>query len=311
MCWRRIFVLFWFLFCTLCAFAVSILRCALVKRRDGAPAKIKSWKVKVELWKGCKMLKGSRGTRARCWARRRAGGTTRFLAWHLRYQRHLELVRCLSLCLSLPLALVLYICMCILFLMFCFLTLAVICSACVYECCVRACASSSLSAVPGIVYNTTQRRVYIFVFCVFFTCSSRSTCYPVCLSQNVLFCLAASTSTSASACLGLLVVITRVICVFFPLLAGQQKSKMMCYGVTWHVSYMLLLRRVVGLGGFWFFTCNVLQAKKKWVLAAVQNCHIKRVRSTSQILHIVYFCIVRQLTLLLYLLIDVPLLIIT
>lgn len=44
------------------------------------------------------------------------------------------------------------------------MTLAVICFACVYECCVRACASSSLSAVPGIVYNTTQRRVYIFVF---------------------------------------------------------------------------------------------------------------------------------------------------
>lgn len=91
---------------------------------------------------------------------------------------------------------------------------------CVWECCVRACASSSLSALPGIVYNTTQRRVYIFVFCVFFTCSSRSTCYPVRLSQNVLFCLPASTSASvsalASACLGLLVVITRVICVSFP-----------------------------------------------------------------------------------------------
>lgn len=91
---------------------------------------------------------------------------------------------------------------------------------CVCVCCVRACASSSLSAVPGIVYNTTQRRVYIFVFCVFFTCSSRSTCYPVRLSQNVLFCLPASTSASAlvlaSASLGLLVVITRVICVSFP-----------------------------------------------------------------------------------------------
>lgn len=241
-------------FCfALCALSsVSILRCALVKRRDDAPAKIKSWKVKVELWKGCKMLRGSRGSRARCRARRGGGGTTRFLAWHLRYQRHLELVRSLSLflTLSLCLSLFIYVCVCILFLMFCFLTLAVIFSACA---CVRACASSSLSAVPGIVYNTTQRRVYIFVFCVFFTCSSRSTCYPVRLSQNVLFCLPASTSASASACLGLLVVITRVICVSFPLLAGQQKSKMMCYGVTWHVSYMLLLRRVVGLGGFCFF----------------------------------------------------------
>lgn len=127
--------------------------------------------------------------------------------------------RTCSLALSLPLPLVLYICVCILFLMFCFLTLAVICSACVCVC-VRACASSSLSALPGIVYNTTQRRVYIFVFCVFFTCSSRLTCYPVRLSQNVLFCLPASTSAStsalASACLGLLVVITRVICVSFP-----------------------------------------------------------------------------------------------
>lgn len=165
---------------------------------------------------------------------------------------------------------------------------------CVWECCVRACASSSLSALAGIVYNRTQRRVYIFVFCVFFTCSSRSTCYPVRLSQNVLFCLPASTSASASAlasaCLGLLVVITRVICVSFPLLAGQQKSKMMCYGVTWHVSYMLLLRRVVGLGGFcFFFTCNVLQAKKKWVLAAVQNCDTKGIRLTIEILYIFYF----------------------
>lgn len=122
MCADEEFLFFLSAFCfALCALSsVSILRCALVKRRDDAPAKIKSWKVKVELWKGCKMLKGSRGTRASCQTRGRGGGTTRFLAWHLRYQRHLELVRWLSLC--------------ILFLMFCFLTLAVICSACVCVC---------------------------------------------------------------------------------------------------------------------------------------------------------------------------------
>lgn len=164
----------------------------------------------------------------------------------------------------------------------------------------RACASSSLSALAGIVYNRTQRRVYIFVFCVFFTCSSRSTCYPVRLSQNVLFCLPASTSASASAlasaCLGLLVVITRVICVSFPP-SGRPAKKQ--NDVLWrHVTCVIYVTPTPCCRSWWllffFSTCNVLQAKKKWVLAAVQNCDTKRIGLTIEILYIFYFGIAKE-----------------
>lgn len=259
MCADEEFLFFLSAFCfALCALSsVSILRCALVKRRDDAPAKIKSWKVKVELWKGCKMLKGSRGTRASCRARGRGWRYNPFSG--LTFALSAAFRTC-SLALPLSASRSLYICVCILFLMFCFLTLAVICSArvCVCESAVWERVRVVVCRLCLALFITQPNDEFIFLCFVFFSharhvqlvilCAYHRMSYFACLPQRRR--RRRRWRQPALACLLSL----PVLFVFLsPLLAGQQKSKMMCYGVTWHVSYMLLLRRVVGLGGFCFF----------------------------------------------------------
>lgn len=187
--------------------------------------------------------------------------------------------------------------------MFCFLTLAVICSSrvCVCESAVWERVRVVVCRLCLALFITQPNDEFIFLCFVFFSharhvqlvilCAYHRMSYFACLPQRRR--RRRRWRQPALACLLSL----PVLFVFLsPLLAGQQKSKMMCYGVTWHVSYMLLLRRVVGLGGFCFLfsTCNVLQAKKKWVLAAVQNCDTKGIRLTIEILHIFYFGIAKE-----------------
>lgn len=205
--------------------------------------------------------------------------------------------RTCSLALSLPLPLVLYtrICVCILFLMFCFLTLAVICSACVCVCVVSAVWERVRVVVCRLclaLFITQPNDEFIFLCFVFFhmlvtlnllSCALITECLilPACLNVGV----GVGVSLPWLACCHY----PCYLCFFPPFWQASKKAKwcVMASRDMCHICYSYAVVSV--LVAFLFFsTCNVLQAKKKWVLAAVQNCDTKGIRLAIEILHIFY-----------------------